>query len=366
MMSDNNSMNIALALGARMLGQVAPNPAVGCVIVKEGVIVGRGVTQAGGRPHAETQALAQAGEHARGATAYVTLEPCSHHGQTPPCTDAIIHAGITRVVAPMEDPDPRVCGKGFSILKAAGIDVVAGVLAQEAAFQHEGFIKRIQLGRPMVSLKLASTLDGRIATQSGESRWITGEVARNVAQSLRVTHDAVMVGIGTVLADDPELTCRLPGLERASPIRIVVDGRLTIPATSKLVMTASQTPLWIITREKSDIGKIRVLEHHGVRILPVPTHDDGTMDMNGVARQLGEQGLTRVLVEGGGTLAASFMRDGVVDRLEWITSPCLMGGDGKPSIGALGIETLDRIHTFKPYSCRMLGKDRLESFVRAG
>ncbi|MBY0428856.1 MAG: bifunctional diaminohydroxyphosphoribosylaminopyrimidine deaminase/5-amino-6-(5-phosphoribosylamino)uracil reductase RibD, partial [Alphaproteobacteria bacterium] len=354
----------ALNMGARMLGQVAPNPAVGCVIVKDGVIVGRGVTQAGGRPHAETQALAQAGELARGATAYVTLEPCSHHGKTPPCSEGLIGAGIKRVVATMEDPDPRVSGKGFSMLQAAGIEVVNGVLAEEAAFQQEGFLKRIKHGRPLFTLKLASTLDGRIATESGESRWITGETARHYVHTLRANHDAVMVGIGTVLADDPELTCRLPGLEHASPIRIVVDRQLNIPMKGKLAITANEKPCWVITREKSEAGKIKDLEKRGIKVLTVPTNDDGYIDLGVAARKLGEQGLTRVLVEGGAYLAAALIKDGVVDRLEWITSPSLIGDDGKPSLKPMGVETLAQRHQFKPYASRMLGNDRLESFVR--
>lgn len=366
MQSDSDYMKIALNIGARMLGQVAPNPSVGCVIVKDGVIVGSGVTQATGRPHAETMALAQAGEKARGATAYVTLEPCSHHGKTPPCSESLITAGIGRVVATMEDPDPRVSGKGFAMLRGAGIEVVNGILAEEAAFQQEGFLKRIRHGRPMFTLKLASTLDGRIATESGESRWITGEVARNYVHTLRASHDAVMVGIGTVLADDPELTCRLPGLEKASPTRVVVDRQLNIPLSGKMVMAASEKPLWIITREKNDSGKIRELEKRGAVVLTVPTNDDGYIDLGVAARKLGEQGLTRVLVEGGAYLAAALLKDGVVDRLEWITAPSVIGDDGKPSLKPLGVETLAARHQFKPYGCKMLGYDRLESFVRAG
>ncbi|NDE90590.1 MAG: bifunctional diaminohydroxyphosphoribosylaminopyrimidine deaminase/5-amino-6-(5-phosphoribosylamino)uracil reductase RibD, partial [Alphaproteobacteria bacterium] len=315
MHTDTAYMKIALNLGARMLGRVAPNPAVGCVLVKDDVIVGRGVTQAGGRPHAETQAIAQAGEHARGATAYVTLEPCSHHGKTAPCSESLIAAGVSRVVATMEDPDPRVSGKGFAMLRAAGIDVTCGVLAEEAAFQQEGFLKRIKHGRPMFTLKLASTLDGRIATESGESRWITGETARYFVHTLRSNHDAVMVGIGTVLADDPELTCRLPGLEHTSPIRIVVDRRLSIPLDAKLLKEAGEKPLWIITREKSDSGKIKELEKRGANVITVPTNDDGYIDLGVAARKLGEQGLTRVLVEGGAYLAAALIKDGVIDRL---------------------------------------------------
>ena len=217
----------------------------------------------------------------------------------------------------------------------------------------------------MFTLKLASTLDGRIATESGESRWITGETARYFVHTLRSNHDAVMVGIGTVLADDPELTCRLPGLEHTSPIRIVVDRRLSIPLDAKLLKEAGEKPLWIITREKSDSGKIKELEKRGANVITVPTNDDGYIDLGVAARKLGEQGLTRVLVEGGAYLAAALIKDGVIDRLEWLTAPSLLGEDGRPSLKSLGVETLTQRHQFKPYACKMLGNDRLESFVRA-
>jgi diaminohydroxyphosphoribosylaminopyrimidine deaminase / 5-amino-6-(5-phosphoribosylamino)uracil reductase len=366
LMNDQNFMRIALTLAERGLGHVAPNPSVGCVLVKDNNIIGRGVTQKGGRPHAETVALAQAGEAARGATAYITLEPCSHHGKTPPCSDALIQAGIVRVVCPMEDPDPRVSGKGFTMLRSAGIEVRVGILAEEAAFQQDGFLKRIKFGRPMFTLKLASTLDGRIATHTGESRWITGEPARHYVHMLRANHDAVMVGIGTVLADNPELTCRLAGLEHASPIRVIVDRQLNIPLDGKLVQTTNEYPTWIITREKSDAGKMRELEKRNVKLITVPTNDDGYIDLGVAARKLGDMGLTRMLVEGGAYLAAALLKERVVDRLEWLTSPSLIGDDGKPSLKSLGVELLSARPQFKHYGSKTLGNDRLESFVRAG
>lgn len=359
-------MRIALNLAERGLGRVAPNPSVACLLVKDDVIIGRGVTQPGGRPHAETVALKQAGEKAYGATAYVTLEPCSHTGKTPPCVDALIEAGITRVVGTIEDPDPRVSGKGYSRLSTAGIEVITGILTEEASFQQEGFLKRVKFGRPMFTLKLATTLDGRIATSSGESKWITGETARHYVHALRASHDAVMVGIGTVLADNPELTCRLAGLENRSPIRVVVDRQLNIPMHGKLVLTTHETPTWLITREKSDTGKMKELEKAGVKVIAVPTNEDGYIDLGVAARKLGEFGLTRVLVEGGAYLAAAMIKDDVVDRLEWLTSPSLIGDDGKPSLKSLGVEVLGLRPQFKPYACRMLGNDRLESLVRAG
>ena len=240
-------MRAALALARRGLGNAWPNPAVGCVLVKEGRVIGRGWTQPGGRPHAETEALRRAGEAARGATAYVTLEPCSHHGRTPPCCEALAEAGITRVVMAMRDPDPRVNGRGLAMLRGAGIVVEEGLLEAEARALNAGFFRRIQAGMPVVTLKLASTLDGRIATAAGESRWITGEAARREVHALRARHDAILVGSGTVLADDPDLTCRIPGMERVPMLRVVADARLRTSPSARLVQSAGVAPVLIIT-----------------------------------------------------------------------------------------------------------------------
>src|SRR5438093_45669 len=250
-------MLAALALARRGLGNVWPNPAVGCIIVKDGRVAGRGWTQPGGRPHAETEALARAGEAARGATAYVSLEPCSHWGRTPPCADALIAAGVRRVVVALEDPDPRVAGSGLARLRAAGIAVETGLGAAAAAEINAGFFQRVRFGRPLVTLKLASSLDGRIATASGESRWITGPPARDHAHLLRATHDAILVGTGTVLADDPQLTCRLPGLARRSPVRVVIDRHLRIPPSARLIAEARQVPTWVVTFGSADSGRQR-------------------------------------------------------------------------------------------------------------
>ena len=239
---DHEHMRAALALARRNLGSTWPNPSVGCIVVQAGRVVGRGVTAPGGRPHAEVSALAMAMEAARGATAYVTLEPCSHHGQTPPCADALVEAGVARVLVSLGDPDPRVNGRGLARLRAAGIRVTEGVLAPEAEALQRGFLTRVRLGRPMVTLKLASTLDGRIATSTGESQWITGPEARRAAHALRGTHDAVMAGIGTVRADDPALTCRIPGFRTRPLVRVVVDTNLSIASTARLVTTAAESP----------------------------------------------------------------------------------------------------------------------------
>src|SRR5437764_12238002 len=245
-------MRAALGLALRGLGNVWPNPAVGCVIVKEGRVVGRGWTQPGGRPHAETEALARAGEATRGATAYVTLEPCCHWGRTPPCTDALIAAGVRRVVVALEDPDPRVAGEGVRRLGAAGLHVDIGLGETEAAEINAGFFCRLRNGRPLVTLKLATSLDGRIATRRGESQWITGPPARERAHALRAGHDAIMVGTGTVLADDPQRTCRLPGLAHRSPVRVVIDRQLRIPPRMRLVSDARTVPTWVLTSPSAD------------------------------------------------------------------------------------------------------------------
>src|SRR5471032_1389722 len=246
---DRDHMRAAVALARRGLGSTWPNPSVGCVIVRDGRVVGRGTTAPGGRPHAEAVALAIAGDQANGATAYVTLEPCCHWGHSPPCTDALIAAGVARVVAAATDPDSRVNGQGMVRLRDAGIAVESGLLRDEALETLTGFNHRITLGRPMVTLKLASTLDGRIATRSGESQWITGTPARRLGHAMRGRHDAVMVGVGTVLADNPDLTCRIPGFRQTPNVRIVADSHLRTPLTSRLMITAAETPTWFLLRE---------------------------------------------------------------------------------------------------------------------
>ncbi|MGE0718036.1 MAG: bifunctional diaminohydroxyphosphoribosylaminopyrimidine deaminase/5-amino-6-(5-phosphoribosylamino)uracil reductase RibD, partial [Alphaproteobacteria bacterium] len=272
-------MGTALALAERNLGRVWPNPSAGCVVVRGGRVVGRGWTQPGGRPHAEVEALTRAGEAARGATVYVSLEPCCHWGHTPPCTDALCGAGVARVVYAVEDPDPRVQGKGGAALRAAGVTVDTGVLADAARDLNEGFFRRLEEGRPMVTFKVATSLDGRIGTHTGASRWITGDAARNRAHQLRARHDAVMVGIGTALADDPQLTCRLPGLEDRHPVRIVVDSRLRLPLTSRLVREASAAPLWVVSLPDVDPDRRRVVEDCGAVVVPVRPGETGVIDI---------------------------------------------------------------------------------------
>lgn len=358
-------MRSALALARRGLGSTWPNPSVGCVVVKDGRVVGRAVTAPGGRPHAEPQALEMAGAAARGATAYVTLEPCCHHGRTPPCTDALIAAGVARVVVAAQDPDPRVNGQGIARLRAAGITVEQGVLADTAAEILAGFHQRTTAGRPLVTLKLASTLDGRIATHSGESRWITGEAARRAAHALRGTHDAVLVGVGTVLADDPDLTCRLTGFRRTPIVRVVADSHLRTPLTARLVASAQETPTWMLIRHGTDSTRRHAFAELGIRLIEVPGAEAG-VDLRAGLAALGDAGITRLLVEGGAQVAAALLRDGLVDRIAWFHAPAVMGGDGWPAVQAFGIDALDAMPRFERRRAACVGDDMLTEFVRQG
>ncbi|MBT5497247.1 MAG: bifunctional diaminohydroxyphosphoribosylaminopyrimidine deaminase/5-amino-6-(5-phosphoribosylamino)uracil reductase RibD [Alphaproteobacteria bacterium] len=356
-------MKLALALARRGLGTVSPNPAVGCVLVSpDGIVVGRGWTQPGGRPHAETEALRRAGARARGATAYVTLEPCSHTGRTPPCADALIEAGVVRVVGAIEDPDPRVSGQGFARLAAAGIEVSTNLFANEAAEVNAGFLLHRIEGRPLVTLKAASTLDGRIATHRGESQWITGAAARRCGHLMRMTHDAIVVGIGTALVDDPELTCRLPGLEEHSPVRVVIDTRLQLPLVSKLVRTAREMPTWVAVSAETEADRCAAYEDLGVVVLPIEVGGDHHPEPIAILKALGARGLTRVLVEGGSAVAAALMRANLVDRMAWFRAASVMGGDGTPVVAAYGVDALSQMRRFELISSQSMGDDRLETY----
>jgi diaminohydroxyphosphoribosylaminopyrimidine deaminase/5-amino-6-(5-phosphoribosylamino)uracil reductase len=356
-------MRSALALARRGLGSTWPNPSVGCVIVKDGRVVGRAVTAPGGRPHAEPLALDLAGASARGATVYVTLEPCCHWGRTPPCTDALISAGVARVVIATRDPDPRVDGAGIARLRAAGIVVNEGVLKHSADAIAAGFWSRIQSGRPLVTLKLATTLDGRIATRTGESRWITGEPARRAAHALRGRSDAVMVGVGTVMADDPELTCRVPGFRTTPLVRIVADSHLRTPLTKKLIATASESPTWILIRDGTDRERRHAFADLGIRLIEVAGAQSG-VDITQALTALGSAGLTRILVEGGAELAASLLRADLVDRIAWFHAPTVMGGDAWPAVQAFGIDRLAAMPRFTRVAETALGDDMLTEFAR--
>ena len=365
MIDDHRFMDMALTLARRGLGQTWPNPAVGCVLVRGGQVVGQGWTQAGGRPHAETVALDEAGPAALGATAFVTLEPCSHQGETAPCADALIAAGIARVVVAVRDPDPRVNGRGMARLQESGVQVSEGLRSAEAAALNAGFITRVSSGRPIVTLKVASTLDGRIATLSGQSQWITGSAARAVAHGLRARHDAVMVGSNTALVDDPELTCRLPGWTGRQPVRVIADGRLRLPLTGRLVASAASVPTWLITLAQGDRDRMQAYRDAGIVVIGVPERETGVLDLVAALRLLGDKGLTRVLVEGGSVLAAGLLKDDLVDAIAWFRSPSAIGGDGLPSLQPLGVETLDQIRPFERVAVRPIGDDMLETYRRS-
>jgi len=359
--TDTRYMRLALSLGRRGHGNTWPNPAVGCVLVRDKKVIGRGWTQPGGRPHGEVMALAQAGD-ARGATAYVTLEPCAHHGKTPPCAQALIDAGITRVVVALGDPDPRVNGGGVQMLRAAGIEVVTDVLADEAARDHIGFLSRLQLGRPMVTLKLANSFDGRIATATGESQWITGAEARRYVHALRARHDAVMVGAGTARADDPGLTVRGLGVRR-QPVRVVLSRHLDLRLDCQLSRSARDVPVWLCHGAKADPNLVDAWAGMGADMIPVNVRL-GRLDPVAVLQALGDKGLTRVFCEGGGALAASLLMAGVVDELVGFTAGVALGAEGRPSLAAMGVERLADAPRFRLVETRALGGDVLHRWRR--
>jgi diaminohydroxyphosphoribosylaminopyrimidine deaminase/5-amino-6-(5-phosphoribosylamino)uracil reductase len=358
---DRRFMQLALTLGRRGLGRTWPNPAVGAVVVKEGVIVGRGWTQAGGRPHAEPEALKRAGAAARGATLYVTLEPCSHFGKSPPCADAIIAAGVSRVVAAIEDPNPEVAGNGFAKLRAAGISVDVGLFAAEATHDHAGHIRRIGDKRPHVILKLAVSLDDKIAASGGKPVAITGEAARTRVHLLRAQSDAILVGIGTVLADDPLLTCRLPGMEARSPVRVVLDRALRIPSNSRLVHSARETPLWVITSELAEAPAAMKLGAVAAQVIRVPPAASG-LDLPAVLRALAERGITRLMVEGGSRVASSFVAAGLVDEIWLLRGREAIGADGVAALDALSLGAITQSPAFKVRATETLTKDTLTNY----
>lgn len=353
-------MKIALALAARHVGLTAPNPTVACLIVKDNQIIATGITGIGGRPHAETIALHKAGKLASGATAYVTLEPCCHVGETGPCADALIKANVAKVVIPVADPFHKVAGGGIKKLQDAGIEVVTGICEKEAVELNAGFMTVHTKNRPYITLKLATSLDGKIATSTGESKWITGQAARDYAHMLRAKNDAIMVGIGTVLADDPLLTCRLSGLEQQSPVRIIMDSELRISKDSKLVKTAKEFPLWVITT--ADNASSAGLEPRGVKVIYSENGDNLRANLAQVLETLAKNGITRLLVEGGSKLATSFVQQNLVDELVWIKAPVIIGNEGIPAISGLGISALADAKNWVRYSMKALGPDTIEVY----
>jgi diaminohydroxyphosphoribosylaminopyrimidine deaminase/5-amino-6-(5-phosphoribosylamino)uracil reductase len=364
--ADQRFMALALALGRRGQGRTWPNPAVGAVIVKDGVIVGRGWTQPGGRPHAEVEALKRAGEAARGATLYVTLEPCSHHGKSPPCADAVISAGIARVVSAIEDPNPDVAGQGHARLRAAGIVVDVGLSAQEAARDHAGHFRRIRDKRPHVILKLAVSSDEKIAAAGRRPVSISGEAARSRVHLLRAQCDAILVGIGTVLADDPLLTTRLPGMEAQSPVRVVLDRSLRIPGSSRLVHSARETPLWVMTSNLAEAPAAMKLGAAGAQVIRVAaTSAPPGLDLQAVLHALAEKGITRLLVEGGSRVASSFVAADLVDEMWLLRGPNSIGADGVAALDALPVSAITQSPRFKVRASERLQDDTLTVYERA-
>lgn len=361
--SDTRFMRLALSLGRRGQGNAAPNPAVGCVIVNDGRIVGRGWTQPGGRPHAETQALAQAQGAAVGATAYVSLEPCAHHGRTPPCADALIAANVARVVIALRDSDPRVDGAGIARLEAAGIAVETGLCADEAQADLSGFLLRVEQGRPLVTLKLASSFDGRIATGTGESKWITGPEARRTVHAMRARHDAVMVGGGTARHDDPTLTVRGLGVSH-QPARVVVSRRLDLPLLGTLARTAREVPVLLCHGRDADPMLQDTWRDLGADLLACAARGS-QLDPRDVLQQLGTHGLTRVFCEGGSALAAALIEADLVDRLVGFTAGVAIGAEGLPNIGALGLGKLADAARFDLERVRRIGSDICHEWSRA-
>jgi diaminohydroxyphosphoribosylaminopyrimidine deaminase/5-amino-6-(5-phosphoribosylamino)uracil reductase len=362
--ADQRFMALALALGRRGQGRSWPNPAVGAVIVKDGVIVGRGWTQPGGRPHAEVEALARAGEAARGATLYVTLEPCSHVGKSPPCADAVISAGIARVVSAIEDPNPEVAGQGHARLRAAGIVVDVGLSADEAARDHAGHFRRIRDKRPHVILKLAVSSDDKIAASGRKPVAISGEAAKARVHLLRAQCDAILVGIGTVLADDPKLTCRLPGMDAQSPVRVVLDRSLRMPGTSRLVHSAREVPLWVMTSNTSEAPAVMKLGAAGAQVIRVATAPSG-LDLAAVLHVLADKGITRLMVEGGSRVASSFVAANLADEVWLLRGESSIGSDGVAALDALPLSAITQSPDWQVRASETLQRDTLTIYERA-
>lgn len=354
-------MDLALALGRRGLGLTWPNPAVGAVIVRDGVIVGRGWTQPGGRPHAEVEALRRAGAAARGATLYVTLEPCSHYGKSPPCADAIIAAGVARVVSALEDPNPEVAGQGHARLRAAGIAVEFGIAADEARRDHAGHISRMRDGRPHVMLKLAMSADGKAGGAGRRPVPITGAAVRDRVHLMRAQSDAIMIGIGTVLSDDPMLTCRLPGMTQHSPVRIVLDSALRLPSGSRLVKSAVEIPVWVVAAHNAPQSAREALQAESIQILGVEG-DGGRLDLAAVLRLLAHRGITRLMVEGGPTLASALLRADLVDEAHLFQSTNTIGADGIAALEPEAKAALSK--ALKLIQSQSIGMDRLDTYER--
>ena len=364
---DRHYMKIALELAGRAEGYTSPNPLVGAVVVKNGKIVGQGYHMKAGNPHAEVHALNDAGESAKGATLYVTLEPCCHYGRTPPCTEAVIKAGISRVVTALTDPNPLVAGQGLKRLRDAGIEVVSGVLAQEAARQNEVFLKYITTKLPFVALKAAVSLDGKIATATGESKWITGPQSREYTHRLRHKYDAILVGVNTVLADDPSLTTRLPDGGGIDPIRVVLDSRCRTPLNAKILTQKSNAVTIIATTPNADTDKVQALQAAGAEVLVVPGSGD-KVDIVNLLKELAKKSITGILVEGGAAVHGAFLTAKMVDKVYWFIAPIIIGGNAAPgAVGGKGIKKLSEAVRLDNITVKRFGEDIcIESYNAAG
>jgi diaminohydroxyphosphoribosylaminopyrimidine deaminase/5-amino-6-(5-phosphoribosylamino)uracil reductase len=356
---DVQYMQQALELARGGLGFVSPNPLVGCVLVKDGAVVGQGYHQRFGGPHAEVHALQEAGPQARGAVLYVNLEPCSHIGKTPPCVDAVLQAGVKRVVVALRDPNPLVAGSGLSRLTAAGVVVTVGVCEAAAHKLNEAFVKYITTGRPFVTLKSAITLDGKIATRTGASQWITGELARLEGHRLRHAADAILVGIGTVLQDDPQLTTRLPDRQGVNPLRVIVDSTLRVPLHARVNDVANDRRTLVVTTARAPVARSAPLRTRGVEVVCLPAYDDGRVDLETLLRYLGERGVASVLVEGGATLSATLLRRRLVDKVLLFVAPKIIGADGLSVVGPCGVETMAQVINLRDVVVQRLGDDVL-------
>ncbi|MFN3892496.1 MAG: bifunctional diaminohydroxyphosphoribosylaminopyrimidine deaminase/5-amino-6-(5-phosphoribosylamino)uracil reductase RibD [Beijerinckiaceae bacterium] len=362
---DERFMRATIALGRRWQGSTSPNPSVGSLVVRDGVIVGRGATKPGGRPHAETVAIMDAGDKARGATIYVSLEPCSHFGRTPPCAQTIISAGIARVVSACQDPDLRVAGRGHKMLRDAGIEVVEGVCAEEARRANLGHILRVSEKRPMVTLKLSETADGYAAGGAHDPRLaITGAAANNSVHVMRAMHDAIMVGVGTAIADDPLMTVRLPGLENRRPLRVVLDTSLRLSPRSRLAETAREFPVLVICGPRAPVDRQVELEARGVQVVHCRLGADGRLDLLAALRLLSERSLTRVFSEGGPSVGSALIEAGLVDDVVLFTNDRPLGRAGAPSLKASARAELTNGERYRLVEDARLGADRLRRFER--
>ncbi|MFU2018715.1 bifunctional diaminohydroxyphosphoribosylaminopyrimidine deaminase/5-amino-6-(5-phosphoribosylamino)uracil reductase RibD [Peribacillus butanolivorans] len=356
MNNDQYYMKLALDLAASAKGKTNPNPVVGAVIVKDGVIAGTGIHRKAGEPHAEVHAFKMAGDYAKNATLYVTLEPCSHYGKTPPCANLVKESGVRRVVVATQDPNPEVAGRGISILRDAGIEVEVGVLEKEAQRLNERFIHNMITNRPFVISKYAMTLDGKLATHTGHSKWITGEESRHSVHLLRDEVDAILIGIGTVLADNPSLTTRLPEGGGKNPIRIILDSELRVPLDANVVQISDAKTV-IVTQENASVDKIADLSEKGIEFIIVPKTDAG-LDLRILMEELYKKGITDVLLEGGSEVNASFLRAGLIDKYLIYVAPKLLGGrNSLTPFSGINVDTMDEAMDVSISSVDMSGED---------